>query len=256
MFRILLFSLAICAGGIAGWLALASPPRAALVAGAPEPSPMVDVLVASGNIEQGQVIAPENMKWQAWPAGVVQPNFVTRTAQPEAINELTGAIVRSPIFSGELILSEKIAPAGSGFLSALLGSGKRAVGVRVSAESSAGGFIRPNDRVDVLNTIPCQGQDGCQSGSEVKTILRNVRVLAVDQIGTRDETETVGVGKTATLELEPWQAETIISAQASGMLTLVLRPAVETGEVSGSDKPLPRTVRVRRAGIAETVTFQ
>lgn len=256
MFRVILFSVALCAGGIAAWLALATPPSAALTLAEKQEPRTAEVLVAVENIAQGEALQDIHMQWQPWPVDAVKPTFITQVKQPEAISELTGSILRGPIFAGELILAEKIAPAGSGFLSAVLSSGLRAVAVRVSAESSAGGFIRPNDRVDVLHTAPCKSQEGCHSGNEVRTILKGVRVLAIDQVGTRDDAETVSVGKTATMELEPWQAEAIISAQASGMLTLVLRPASETGITPDPEKPHVSVVRVRRAGMLETINLQ
>ena len=270
MYRVILFSVALFAGGIAALLAVATPPNAALSAGAQQEVTKVDVLVAVDNLDQGSVLQQTDMQWQSWPVGAVKPFFITRPTQPDAITELTGSIMRSPIYASEFIHAEKIAPAGSGFLSAVLSSGRRAVAVRVSAESSAGGFIRPNDRVDVLHTAPCKSQEACQSGNEVNTILKAVRVLAIDQIGMRDDTETVSVGKTATLELESWQAEAIIGAQASGTLTLVLRPATEAviettrqPDVENRAEQKPEelkteihVVRVRRAGILETVAFQ
>lgn len=270
MYRAILFSVALCAGGVAGWLALATPPRAALSVGAAQETRKIDVLVAVEDIEQGSVLQGTAMRWQSWPLDAVQPYFITRSAQSEAITELTGSILRSPIYAGEFIHAGKIAPAGSGFLSAVLSSGRRAVAVRVSAESSAGGFIRPNDRVDVLHTVACKSEEACRSGNEVHTILKAVRVLAIDQIGMRDDADTVSVGKTATVELEPWQAEAIIGAQASGTLTLVLRPATEAAIETtwqaqepkhAEQKPKEqetesRVVRVRRAGVLETVTIQ
>jgi pilus assembly protein CpaB len=256
MLRLMLFTVALLAGGAAAWLALSGQSGASNNVRANEDSPLVDVLLASADIEQGGVLTLENLRWQPWPKDLVKRSFIVRAERPEATTELSGSIARNHIFAGEIILAEKFAPPGSGFLSAVLSSGKRAVAVRVSAESSAGGFIRPNDRVDVLHTVPCQAQDACQSGNVVRTILRNVRVLAIDQVGTRDDSETVIVGKTATLELEPWQAETIVSAEASGMLTLVLRPSTENSEQIDLTKPQTRTVRVNRKGESEYVTVQ
>lgn len=255
MFRMMLFSVALLAGGAAAWLALSGQSGASLSAVVPEDSPLVDVLIASADIEQGETLSAKNLRWQAWPKDLVKRTFISRSARPDAIDELNGSVARNQIFAGEIILKEKFAPAGSSFLSAVLSSGRRAVAVKVSAESSAGGFIRPNDRVDVLQTLPCQPQDGCQSGNIVRTILKNVRVLAIDQVGTRDEGETAAVGKTATLELEPWQTETIVGAEASGTLTLVLRPATENGERADTGKPDTRTVRVNREGVSEYVTI-
>jgi pilus assembly protein CpaB len=109
-------------------------------------------------------------------------------------------------------------------MSATLTPGMRAVSIAVSVASLAGGFIQPNDRVDLVLTS--QTADGGKK-FRATTILRNVRVLAVDQVFSDKNQKPVSDVKTATLELTPQQAERVTRAQASGVLSLSLRSLVE-----------------------------
>lgn len=249
MFRILVLVGALAAGGVAAWLSFGLQPGPAPAATVAAQKQMMtqEVLVAAADLAPGAKLTEGDMRWQAWPEGAASPVFVTQKGRPEAIKELAGSIVRQAIVVGEPIVNSKLANKDSGFLAAVLKSGSRAVAVRVSAESSAGGFILPNDHVDVLHT---DADDGGRS----RTILRNIKVLAIDQTAVKNGTD-VAVGKTATLELSPSQAEVISGAQATGALSLALRATADNNEVA---PPQPRpsagiAVRIVRAGQSQTV---
>jgi pilus assembly protein CpaB len=239
MFRILLFIVALTAGGAAAWIALSMRTAPAVVVQPGPQAPTQDVLVASANLGLGQVLTKDNMHWQSWPEGALNAAYITRSARPDALDALAGSIVRNRMAAGEPIGDGKLAPRNAGFLSAMLPSGKRAVAVRISAESTAGGFILPNDRVDVLHTVAHEGEDKKATERASRTILRNVPVLAIDQTVDEDskdeksKSKTAVLGKTATLELDPSQAEALAAAQATGTLSLALRSAADNGEASG-----------------------
>ena len=231
---------------------------------------MQDVLVASVTIEQGEILGAQNIRWQNWPESAIHEGVVTRDSRPEAINDIAGTTMRGRLFPGEPVREDRLTAVNTSFMAALLPAGKRAVAVKVSAESAAGGFILPNDRVDVLLTRQSEGQDGVQT----RTILRSVKVLAIDQLADGTESDTL-IGRTATLELDSDQTETITSAEASGMLSLALRsvtdphdtevvilpepePVVAQPEIALTQTEPdrePRTVRIRRAVTVETVTL-
>jgi pilus assembly protein CpaB len=121
--------------------------------------------------------------------------------------------------------------------------------VRISAESTAGGFILPNDRVDVLHS------DGKSSVSH--TILSNVRVLAIDQVvddtSKKNDTKSANVvGKTATLELDPSQAEILNAAQSAGTLSLSLRSAADNDDYRHDNKQAVRIIRAGRSEVLNT----
>lgn len=235
--------------------------RAEAVTVTPQPEvAMQEVLVASVVIEPGHTVSAENMNWQSWPEAAIHAGFVTRSAHPDAIDEFSGTIMRSRLLAGEPIRPDRLTPGNASFMSALLPPGKRAVAVKVSAESSAGGFILPNDRVDVLLTRHEEGRGRASS----RTILRNVKVLAIDQLVDGAESDAL-VGRTATLELDVEQTESITAAEASGMLSLALRSIADTDEPDPQEPEImpsrpdperaPITVRIRRAGAVETVTL-
>jgi pilus assembly protein CpaB len=129
----------------------------------------------------------------------------------------------SDLFEGEPVSDRKIiAPDSAGFMAAILPKGMRAISVRISAESGAGGFILPNDRVDVI--LITKQTEAAAAPHVSEAVLTNVRVLAIDQtFQTNEKGEQVVVGKTATLELDPKQAEILAMVESSGQLTLALR---------------------------------
>lgn len=264
MLRLALLIVALSAGGGAAWVALAmqSDPAIATITH-PGPVVMPDVLVASSDLAQGQALSKENIRWQSWPENAVSPAYITRTARRDAVEILSGSIVRSRIIAGEPLREEKLVPLNAGFLSAFLPAGKRAMAIRISAESTAGGFILPNDRVDVLHTVPDQGPSDGPKQHVSRTILKNISVLAIDQTiderikdekskNEKSAPKAVVVGKTATLELDLLQAEVVAAAEATGTLSLVLRSAADNGENSSATEQR-KTVRIFRNGHIDLV---
>ena len=261
MLRILILVGALGAGVLAAWLALsmqssARPPVASVQT---VKAPTVQVLVATADIAQGEKLGKANLRWQPWPEEVISPGFITQTAQPDAMEALNGAIVRVRVVSGEPIRKDKLLQDGSNLLAANLSPGMRAAAIRVSPESSAGGFILPNSRVDVIHITNHQGQSGGQAQLVGQTILRNIRVLAIDQKVDEANGEASVIGKTATLELNAAQAEILAGAQASGIVSLALRSIEDGNEAPAAPAAkaqAPSTVRFLRAGRSETVTVQ
>lgn len=256
MFRILILLISLAAGGAAAWLALnmqtpaTGPAKMTLLQTPPKVGE--EVLVASADLVQGQALSQENIHWQSWPDHAINPGFIRRSARPDALDALKESVVRSHFVAGEPIREEKLADAGSGFLSAILPSGKRAIGVRVTAENTAGGFILPNDRVDVIHTV-AEDKGGGQTVNVSRTILANVRVLAIDQKADETSGDAVAIGKTATLELTPKETETIAAAEASGLLSLALRSTADNDEVPSPNQDRNRLVRIIRSGQVQTV---
>ena len=195
--RILVLAIAISAGGIAAYLASGSDPKPVAQAPAPKLN-TVDVLVAKADIPLGQTIKPEDLQWQSWPAEIVSPNFIRRDARGTAIADLTGSIARSPFFGGEPVREVKLVKGnGSGFMAAILPSGMRAISTEISPETGAGGFILPNDRVDVI--LSRKERNGSAESINSEIILGNVRVLAIDQT-----VEEKGGRRSSSARRQPW----------------------------------------------------
>ena len=247
--RLVVLGVAISAGAVAALLA----GRSEKPAPAPEqPAKIetIDVLVAKSDIAMGQTVSPQDMQWQAWPPNSNISSAIKKSDRPDALESLSGSIARMPFVIGEPIREAKLVNAkGSGFMAAILPSGMRAVATQISPETSAAGFILPNDRVDVLLTRR-DNEAAKATGSEVQTsemILKNIRVLAIDQtVGEKDNQKAV-IGKTATLELTPRQAETLTLAQKIGTLSLALRSITDA---QSDDKSTDEDSDTRRSSVS------
>ena len=246
--RIALLAVALIAGGLAAYITMqgSQPVTQTVIQPVTEvvQEARLQVLAAKTGIGLGQRLTPETVEWIDWPEGAVRSEYITATAMPDAVTEMNGAVARFEFFPGEPIRADKLAQPGDGYLSAVLDTGTRGVSVTVSASSASGGFIVPNDRVDVVLT-----RAASEGGAQVSdTILHNVRVLA---IGTRlGETGTTGAATDpenpraeifaneaiATLQLDSNQAEVIINATGAGRLTLLLRPIVDTAEAAAIEE--------------------
>ena len=255
--RIVVLAVALGAGGIAAYLASGSkePPPAA-------PAPVVqidtvEILVAKGDINMGQVVAAQDIQWQTWPVSAANANFVRKTDRPDALQQLTGSIARAPFVSGEPIREAKLIHAnGSGYMAAILPTGMRAVSTDISPETGAGGFILPNDHVDVILTRRDRDAEQANGGIEAhvaETILTNVRVLAIDQTVEEKNGQRVVVGKTATLELTSRMSEQLALAHQLGTLSLALRSLVDSGTKQVEDKGPGDSIVVYR-GVSRTVS--
>ena len=259
--RIVVLTIALGAGGIAAYLASGSDSRPP-----PPTEPVaqlqtVDVLVAKADIGLGQTVTPNDMSWQTWPAATTSNSFIRRSDRSEAIKEITGSIARSPFIAGEPIREPKLIKAnGSGFMAAILPQGMRATSTEISAETGAGGFILPNDRVDVILTRREKNPDPKATGDIVipKIILSNIRVLAIDQAPKEKDGQNTVIGKTVTLELKPEQATLLAAARQAGTLSLALRSIADINqtEIAADERPRQRGINVVRYGVPSSAATQ
>src|SRR5438552_13024907 len=134
--RLIILFVALLAGGLAAYLASGSdnqPP--------PAPAPIaqidtVEILVAKADINMGQSVTAQDIAWQIWPATAANSNFLRKSDRPDAIQQLSGSIARTPFVTGEPIREAKLIKAnGSGFLAAMLPSGMRAISTEISPET-------------------------------------------------------------------------------------------------------------------------
>ena len=260
-----------------------SRPAAAAVV---ETRPMTRVLVAANDLQPGKRLGDADMAWKDWPSDEVNQAFIVdgpakpatdgRAAEAAAKvarvateattggtkGEYIGSVVRETILKGEPIVARKIVRAGdSGYLAAYLEPGMRAMAISVTVETAAGGFILPGDRVDVVMTreFPAQSGGGGTQYS-TSTVMRNIKVLAIDQTTRAADNEQAVVGATATLEVTPGDAEALAQAKSEGELSLMLRSYADTAGPSGAVRAAarpnaPSAVRIYRGGAPETVAI-
>lgn len=260
--RLIIGGVALGAAIGAGYIAknmVSSPPPEVVVEGPQQPAiRLSEVLVVSADVPMGQPVG-DQLRWEAWPSEAVSAGFITKDSEPDALDNLKNSVARVTLYSGEPLRHTKLIGDDKSFMSAILPSGKRAIATQISADTSAGGFILPNDYVDVIMTRRGSqaSAGGTADGFITETILKNIRVLAIDQTIQEDEEgKKVKVGETATLELTPQQAEIItVAQQMADRLTLSLRSITDTQEkatdeadylVSGNGRR--GTVRLVKAG--------
>jgi pilus assembly protein CpaB len=260
--QIAVLSIALGAGGIAAYLARGTDDKAQAPVQPVAQLPTVEVLVAKNEIGLGQSLRAEDLQWQTWPAAAASGSFIKRGESPEATKQMAGMIARAPFIAGEPIRQPKLVRAdGSGFMAAILPTGMRAVSTEISAETGAGGFILPNDRVDVILTRRDKNPE--KGGPDIvnsEIILPNVRVLAIDQAPKEKDGQNALVGRTVTLELKPEHAETLARARQSGTLSLALRSIADVNMAENSEEEAaPKrgaSINIVRYGVQSSTTTQ
>lgn len=199
----------------------------------------VKVLVARRDMAIGDRLATSDFEWAPWPENNIVDGYLTEADNSDAIERMVGAIVRIPIYNREPVLPQKLVLADdSSLMAALLAPGMRAVSIEISTESASGGFILPNDKVDVILTheVQVQTDQMVMERPISTTIIKNVRVLAIDQVFKPVEGGgSSQIGNTATLEVSDKEAELVALSQRMGTLSLSLRPWSDAGEAMARD---------------------
>jgi pilus assembly protein CpaB len=241
--RLAVLGVALVAGLAAAYLASGSKPPEAPQ---PAPAPVVatdDVLVASHELTFGSVLTPADMRWQNWPKANVPDGVIRKSASPNAIADIAGSVLRSNFSGGEPFRQERLVKgANTNFMAAILTPGMRAVSINIEASgaNTAGGFVLPNDHVDVLHTI--HDDTTAKAGGDgyvTEPLLTNIRVLAIGQTVQEKNNERVISGTSATLEVTPRQAAVLILAQRVGQLSLILRSMADTNAIEGEPPERP-----------------
>src|SRR3954452_25381667 len=256
--RLLVLAVALAAAGAAALLVSRSPEPKPVVVETQAPVKTIEILVAANDLPRGQTVKPQDLRWQQWPADYRTPGALARSDSPNALQDNSGSIVLSMIAAGEPIRREKLVKAeGSGFMSAILPAGMRAMAISIDSRgaNSVGGFILPNDRVDVIRTYR-DDESSKAGGTDIQvseTVLSNIRVLAVGpNVQERAGAKTVN-GETATLELTAGQAEQLTLAQKVGQLSLALRSLADAGQPEKREEA-DAGLTVVRYGVGRSVT--
>jgi len=258
--RLVFLFFVLASGAGAAWLVLQKPDEPLQVVAPLPPPPQDMVLVAARELNFGAVVTPPDVVWQSWPKNSPLQGVIRKEETPNAIDEVKDSVLRGAFLAGEPIRREKLFKGGnSGFLSAILAPGYRAVAINIegSGSTTAGNFILPNDRVDVIRIY--RDEDAAKTGAGdsyvSETLVTNVRVLAIGQNAQDKSAQPFMNGSTATLELDPHQAETVILAQRVGQLSLVLRAMTDAAKQAGGALSIQtenrdKSVTIVRYGVA------
>lgn len=211
--------------------------------------PKTLVLVAAKDLPLGKELAEGDLKWQTWPGEAFAGAIVRTEKEMKAVDALKGRLIQK-VSANQPVLGSYTYKEGKGnVVAATLEKGKRAVAIPVKAAAMAGGFISPGDFVDVILTYSVKVPDGSDAEAYVQdhvseTILKNVKVLAVDQEASRDE-DKAKVAKTVTIAVDSKGAEKVALAAEMGDLTLSLRGIGDDTDTNTSE--LTTDVEVSRA---------
>ncbi len=258
--KLVTIGVAVAAGLGAMYFMSSQKPATQIVQVAPPPPPQIptdDVLVATHDLGMGTLIADADIGWVKWPKANAGTGMIKKSETPNGLDDIKGSVTRGNFFQGEPIRREKVVKGpNSGFLSAILTPGMRAVAINIDTggSASAGNFILPNDHVDILRTR--RDDDAAKAGQGdvyiTDVLLPNVRVLAIGQNVQEKNGERVVSGGTATFELAPAQAETLLQAQRTGQLSMTLRSMADAGEKIDTTQDAPRNggMTVVRFGVA------
>ncbi len=248
--RLGVLAIALIAGGGAAYLVMGSKPPepVRVVVAPPPPKPTEALLVAARDLGFGNVITAADVRWQPRPSLDIPPGTIAQSRQPTALADVLGKIVAGTFNAGEPLQSDQLKRGN--FMSAVLPSGMRAVAIDLAdqGKTAAGGFILPNDRVDVIRTFH---PDDAPISFASETILANIRVLAIGQNVQEKSSERTVIGGTATLEMTSEQAEKVVLAQRTGQLTLSLRSMSDAARNDAlKPQPTPLTMTIIRSGNA------
>lgn len=213
---------------VSGKLEQGSAPEVVVIEKAPQ---MVDILVATTDIARFAMLEANLVRWQPWPAAHVPDDAILRGSSEAGLERFAGNLVRHQVVAGEPLRHGRLLASAdeAGLLATLITPGMRAVAIPIESRggNAAGGFIQPDDRVDVIHVFRLaeSREETAAYETRSQTLLRDVRVLAIgqnllEQVGGRNVQLQ---GETATLELSPAQSELIARAQREGHLSLALR---------------------------------
>lgn len=199
-----------------------------------EPNNLKTVVVAVKPIAQHTLIGPEDVDLQKIPGQYVNPTAYTDK------NRVIGQITVSDVTTGEQILRDKLLNDNNrkGQMAYVVPAGKRAISIAVDQISGVSGYIKPDDRVDIIATadVPVPGPNGGDSAKTYSVLaLQNILVLAVGDsleivpgsttdTKKQDSVET----KTITLAVLPQEGQLLALASERGSVRLMLRPPAET----------------------------
>ncbi|XAW89985.1 Flp pilus assembly protein CpaB [Vibrio sp. CDRSL-10 TSBA] len=172
----------------------------------------VPVIVAATEIPVTTVIEAQHLTTRLIEKSWTNDNQFSDTA------DVIGKIASEALYPDEIVLNQRLSIPGEGAtLAAVLPEDKRAVTIRVNDVIGVAGFLLPGNKVDVLSTVKYG-----QNSANTDTVLKDIKVLAVDQTARTSDNKPVIV-RAVTLEVSPKEAEKLLSAKSKGDIQLALR---------------------------------
>ncbi|MBF0560773.1 MAG: Flp pilus assembly protein CpaB [Alphaproteobacteria bacterium] len=199
----------------------------------------IEVMVAARTMATGNTVQSDDLRYDRWPASLFSPHLIVRKGTEDGRAAFAGQIVRRLLREGEPFTAEATAKRDNvGLMAAMLTPGMRAMSIAISNPSAVSGFVTPGDHVDVVVAADLshtlEGRRPPPTDKLLRyaaeTILKDIRVLAIDQQIARNAEGSAVQGKTATLEVSPAQVEILTVASLLGTLQLVLHGKEDTND--------------------------
>lgn len=211
-------------------------PEKAIVA---QQQQVTQVLVAGKGLQEGDKIKSGDLIWQKWPLETVSSNYITPqvlSSLSMTLESLNGSVVREPFLQGEPILIKGFIKQGErSILAAIVAPGKRAISIDVTPTTASSGLVTPGDIVDiVLSYSSTTTPTGESNTPKTKTILEEIKVLAIDANLTTPDGKVNSPPRVATLEVTPEQAQVLLGSVKEGVLSLSLRSLEKSNGTSST----------------------
>jgi pilus assembly protein CpaB len=173
----------------------------------------VVVMAAAIDIPYGTKLESRHIRAVKIPKGIKPQDAVA------SVEEIEGYVSMGDVVEGEMLIKTRFVAHDIGStLAALIGENMRAITVRVDDVVGVAGFLLPGNYVDVLATRV----DRQSNKATTETILKKIRVLAVDQTARTNDADPVVV-RAVTLEMTAPESETLSKRRAEGTIQLTLR---------------------------------
>ncbi|WP_024297903.1 Flp pilus assembly protein CpaB [Methylomicrobium lacus] len=199
----------------------------------------IPVYVAANYIPYAGHIDQTQIKLVDWPKDMVPKEAFTQADTASDAQAIVGKIAQREFYPGEILLKPQIKNhVGGSSLSALIPEGMRAISVRVDDVAGVAGFILPGNKADII----------VNRGEETFTLLKNIKILAIDQQASTEGDKNAIVVRALTLEVTPKQAEILVNAMRSGTLQFTLRNPMDSSESStvvASTPSSPETKKIK-----------
>jgi pilus assembly protein CpaB len=181
---------------------------------------LVPVVVAASDISEGAVVSFDMISQRAVPEQFVTSSVV----KPDSASYVVNQKVLVPVQAGDpLLWSQFETTRAAERLSTKVQKKARAMTIEAGKTTAVGGWVRPNDHVDIIGTF----KDPQTNESVAVTLMQNVIVLATGKITGTTNVNLIPEGQreysNVSLLVLPEEAEVLVLSSELGGLTMSLR---------------------------------
>jgi pilus assembly protein CpaB len=200
---------------------------------------LTPVVVASVDVSEGTVMTMEMVSQRSIPEQFVTSSVI----KPDSASYVIGQKVMVALQAGDpLMWSQFETSRTNERLTTKVLKRTRAITIEAKTTSSVGGWVRPNDHVDIVGTF----KDPDSNEQVALTVLQNVVVLATGKITGNTNVNLIPENErtynNVTLMVVPEEGEVLTLAQELGSLTMMLRNDEDLDTIDGTKPTSVRTL--------------